>query len=161
MRKQIATAAAVALLAVAFGGVVRTATAQSSAATREIVVVIRQDAMSATFLDFAEDGRMTQGDRVVFRGPLFNRAQTEQVGRATGECVVVSDKITETDGLWRCSYLLGLPDGNLTLDGLDPRGPGSSKFAILGGTETYRTAAGDADLVDKPGRTEMHLHVEV
>lgn len=160
MRKGLATAAAVALLAVAFGGVVRTATAASTSATREIVVVIRIDALATTFLDFSGDG-LTQGDRLVVRGPLVDRDETHQVGRVMGECVVVSDRITPTEGLWRCSYLLDLPRGDLTIEGLDPRGPGGSKFAILGGTERYRSAAGDADLVDTRTRTEMNLHVEI
>ncbi len=160
MRKHIATAAAVALLAVAFGGVVPTAAAGSSPATREIVVVVQGDAQVSTFLDFFEDG-LTQGDRLVVRGPLVDRAETHQVGRVTGECVVVSNRITHTEGLWRCSYLLNLPVGDLTIEGIDPRGPGNSKFAVLGGTERYRTAAGDADLVDTRTRTKMYLHVEV
>ena len=95
------------------------------------------------------------------RAPLFDRAETDRVGRVRGECVVVSNRITAAGGLWRCSYLLELAAGDLMIEGLDPRGPGSSKFAVLGGTEGYRTAAGDADLVDKPTRTEMYLHVEV
>ncbi len=160
MRKQIATAAAVARLAVAFGGVVRTATAESTAATTEIVVVVRQEAVVETFLDFAEDG-LTQGDRVVLRAPLLDPAEAQRVGRVKGECVVVSNRITATGGLWRCSYLLELAAGDLIIEGLDPRGLGSSMSAILGGTEGYRTAAGDADLVDTPTRTEMYLHVEV
>jgi hypothetical protein len=34
-------------------------------------------------------------------------------------------------------------------------------MAVLGGTEGYRTAAGDADLADRPSQTRMYLHVEV
>ena len=158
MRKRMATAAAVAVLAVAFGGVVRTATAGSSQATTEIVVVITDDTQVRTFLDFRRNG-LTQGDRVVTRGPLFNLAETQRVGQAFGECVVVSNRITDTSGLWRCSYLLELAAGDLIIEGIDPRGLGSSKFAILGGTEGFRTAGGDADLVDTPTRTEMYLHV--
>jgi hypothetical protein len=160
MRKRIGTTVVVALLAVAFGGVLRTATAGSSLATTEIVVVMTDDTQVRTFLDFFEDGR-TQGDRLVSRGPLFNLAETQQVGRAFGECVVVSNRITATAGLWRCSYLLELADGDLIVEGLDPRGPGPYTMAILGGTEDYRTAAGHADFMDTPTRTEMYLHVEI
>lgn len=60
----------------------------------------------------------------------------------------------------RCSYLLEPAAGDLMIEGLDPRRPGSSMFADLGGTEGYRTAVGDALLVDAPTRTEMYLHVE-
>jgi hypothetical protein len=157
MRERMATAAVVALLAVAFGGVVRTATAGSAPATTEIAVVVGEGG-SLTELDFMQDG-LSQGDRVVFRGPLVDLDETHQVGRVKGECVVVSDVIRPTSGLWRCSYLLELAAGDLIIEGLDPRGQGSSTFAILGGTETYRTAAGDADLVDTDMGTEMYLHI--
>jgi hypothetical protein len=69
----------------------------------------------------------------------------ERLLRVKGECVVTSNRITATGGLWRCSYLLELAAGDLMIEGLDPRGPGSSMFAVLGGTEGYPTAAGDAE----------------
>jgi hypothetical protein len=159
MRKRITTAAAVALLAVGFGGVVRTATAGPSPTTTEIVVVVTADTLVSTELDFSGDG-LTQGDRLVSRGPLYD-LDGHRVGRVKGECVVVSNRITATAGLWRCSYLLELAGGDLVVEGLDPRGPGEYTMAVLGGTEGYRTVAGDADFVDTATRTEMHLHLEV
>jgi hypothetical protein len=159
MRKRMAMAVAVALLAVVLGGVVRTATAGPSPATTEIAVVVTSDTQATTFLDFFGDGR-TQGDRLVSRGPLYD-LDDHWVGRVKGECVVVSNKLTATTGLWRCSYLLELPDGDLVVEGLDPRGPGEYTMAILGGTGGYRAAGGDADFVDTFTRTEMHLHVDV
>jgi hypothetical protein len=158
MRKRMATAAAVALLAVALGGVVRTATAGPSPATTEIVVVIPGDTTVGTFLDFDEDG-ITQGDRAVFRGELWDPAESHRMGWAKAECVVVSNKITNTTGKFRCSHLLKLAGGDLIVEGLDPHGPSSSMFAILGGTAAYSTASGDADVVDTASRTEFHLHV--
>jgi hypothetical protein len=153
----MATAATVALLAVVFGGVVRTATAGSSATT-EIVVVIPGDTGENAFLDFDRRG-LSLGDRIVFRAELWDPAESHRMGKAKGECVVVSDKLTATKGLFRCSYLLKLGGGDLMVEGLDPHGPGSSTFAILGGTGRYSTAAGDADVVDTASRTEFHLHV--
>jgi hypothetical protein len=139
--------------------VVRTATA-ASPATVEIALVMPNDRLVSTRLDFLEDG-LTQGDREVFRGRLFDLSETRRMGRVKGECVVVSNRMARTSGLWRCSYLLELPEGDVIAEGLDSRGPGASVFAILGGTEAYRTVAGDADFVDTPNRTEMYLHLEV
>lgn len=34
-------------------------------------------------------------------------------------------------------------------------------FAIVGGTGAYRMVSGDAEFVDTPDATEMHLHLEV
>jgi len=157
MGKRMATAAAMALVAVAFGGVARTATAGSSATT-EIVVVIPPHTGTNTFLDFDGHG-ITLGDRVVFRGELWDPSESHRMGRTKGECVVVSDKLTSTKGLFRCSYVLQLGAGDLVVEGLDPHGPGSSTFAILGGTGPYSTARGDADVVDTATRTQFHLHV--
>ena len=159
MRKRIGTAVAVALLAVGLGGVVRTGTA-ASAATSEITVVLPRDTLASTELDFRGNG-LTRGDRVVFRGPLYNLRKTRRVGRVAGECVVVTKRITRTKGLWRCSYLLRLGGGDVIAEGLDPRGSGSSRFAVLGGTDVYRTVSGDAKFVDTANATVMHLRLEL
>jgi len=159
MRKRLATVAAVALVAVAFGGLMRTAAAGSSTVTTtEIVVAVPFDTLRDTFLDYEHDG-FSQGDRVVFRAELWDPAETHRMGKAKGECVVVSDRLTATKGLFRCSYLLQLAKGDLVVEGLDPRGPGSSVLAVLGGTGGYSTVSGDADVVDTASRTEFHLHV--
>jgi hypothetical protein len=163
MRTRTATAvAAGALLAMVLGGVVRTASAgpSTSTSTTEMTVVIGLGGGALTELDFDHDG-LTMGDRVVFRGPLYDESMAHKVGQAKGECVVQSNKITQTSGMWRCSYIVELEGGDVIIEGLDPRGDGSSKFAIVGGTETYSSATGDADLVDGGGVTTMHLHIEI
>jgi hypothetical protein len=157
MSKRMAIAATVALLAVASGGVVRTATAGQSSTT-EIVVVMPVDTLSDVFLDF-DGGGLSLGDRIVMRAELRDPAEAHRMGKVRGECVVVSDRITRTKGQFRCSYLLMLGGGDLVVEGLDPHGPGSSTFAVLGGTDRYSTARGDADVVDTDSRTEFHLHV--
>jgi hypothetical protein len=104
-------------------------------------------------------GINSMGDRIIQRSLLYE-GET-QVGRSFQECVVVSAKIVgATKGLWRCSYILELPDGDLLIEGLDPRGVGTGNFAIVGGTEAYRTARGDAVLTDTTEHTEVHLHIE-
>ena len=52
------------------------------------------------------------------------------------------------NGLFRCSYLLSLEDGDIILEGLDPRGPGEYTLAVTGGTGAYRDARGEALFTD-------------
>jgi hypothetical protein len=51
-------------------------------------------------------------------------------------------------GLWNCTYVLKLSDGEIMLQGLDPRGPGVYEMAVLGGTGAYSGASGDATFTD-------------
>jgi hypothetical protein len=158
MRKRIGAAAAVALLAVTLGGVVRGATA--APATVEVDLLMPADELVIQVIDFDHDG-LRLGDRLVGRAPLYDATGTHRLGRAFLECVVVSNRLTNTTGLFRCSYLLDLAEGDILVEGIDPRGPGSYTMAIYGGTDAYRQASGDADFVDTPDATEMRLHLEV
>ena len=149
---------ALAALVVAVVAVMGTATAGNSTASTELDLVIQPEGGASSFEDVEHDGP-TIGDSVVARGPLWEG--DTQVGRFFLDCTVVSNKLAGTDkGLWRCTYLLELPDGDLIIEGLDPRGPGSSYFAVTGGTEAYRTARGDAVLTDTSEATELHLQIE-
>ena len=65
-------------------------------------------------------------------------------------------RITDVpSGLYRCSYLLHLANGDLNIEGLDPHGPGTYTFAVLGGHGTYADATGQATLTDSPDGTDM------
>jgi hypothetical protein len=56
--------------------------------------------------------------------------------------------VASGNGLYHCTYLLHFADGDLTLEGLDPPGPGSSNFVVTGGDGAYRGATGDAVFTD-------------
>jgi len=105
-----------------------------------------------TFLDL--DGRPGRrlGDRLAARGVLLDAAQADRVGRGFMECVVMKkitdDPVEGAGGLYWCTYVLSLPDGDLTIRGLDPHGPGVAMFAVLGGTGAYTGATGEATLID-------------
>ena len=71
------------------------------------------------------------------------------------ECTVMRKIRGPEEGLWRCSYHVRLADGAIVLQGLDPRGMGASTFAVLGGTDAYRGAAGDAVLTDSTEGTDI------
>ncbi|HJR46386.1 MAG TPA: hypothetical protein VJ927_12365 [Actinomycetota bacterium] len=87
------------------------------------------------------------GDRIAARASVTD-AEGTRVGTAYGDCVVhrqITDPVT---GLWNCTYVLDLADGDLILKGLDPRGPGVYELAVLGGTGVYADASGDATFTD-------------
>jgi hypothetical protein len=111
------------------------------------------------FLDFGREG-LRVGDRLAARGPLLDATQTSEVGTGHLDCVVAS-RITDgpsgPGGVYRCSYLLDLTDGDLVLEGLDPHGPGVYTVAVLGGTGAYATASGAATLTDTKSRTEFMI----
>jgi hypothetical protein len=111
-----------------------------------------------TTQDVNGDG-LNIGDRVTGRGPLLDAAQANEVGRGFQDCVAMT-RITdypgeEPGGMYWCTYVLRLTDGDLTIKGLDPHGPGVYTFAVLGGTGTYAGAVGEATLTDGPSGTEF------
>jgi hypothetical protein len=114
------------------------------------------------FLDFGTSG-LRLGDRLAARAPLLDATQTSQVGSSYAECVVmrhITDVPGEpSGGLYRCSYLLRLADGDLVLDGLDPHGLGVYTMAVLGGTGAYAGASGDATLTDTFEGTEFVIQL--
>jgi hypothetical protein len=111
-----------------------------------------------TFVNVNQPG-LRIGDRLAARGPLFDASQTSQVGRHHLDCIIMRkvtvDPAEEPQGLYWCTYLLELPGGDLTIAGLDARGPGVSTFAVLGGTGAYADASGEATLTDGDVGTEF------
>lgn len=102
------------------------------------------------FFDFGRPG-LRLGDRLVARGALLDEAQETEVGSFSMDCFVVraiSDEPAGPGGVYRCSYLFQLAEGDLILEGLDPHGPGIHTFAVVGGTEAFASARGDATLID-------------
>ena len=104
------------------------------------------------------------GDRVAARGAVTD-AEGTKVGTAYTDCVVQRQITDPVSGLWHCSYVLDLADGDLMLRGLDPRGPGVYEVAVLGGTGAYANASGDATFTDtadeagQVGATEMMIRL--
>jgi len=112
----------------------------------------------ATFLDFEQQG-LRLGDRLAARGPLLDGSRTSQVGHGYLDCVVMNritdDPVEGPGGLYWCTAVLRLAEGDLTVEGLDPHGPGVYTFAVLGGTGAYEGAAGEATLTDESEGTEL------
>ncbi len=102
------------------------------------------------FFDFGREG-LRLGDRLASRAPLLDGSQADEVGFGSQDCIVVK-AITEgpdgPGGMYRCSYILRLSEGDLLVEGLDPHGPGVYILSVLGGTEVYSRATGDATVTD-------------
>jgi hypothetical protein len=104
-----------------------------------------------SFIDVVRGPGLDLGDGLAARGPVVDPESGENAGSVYFECTVMRTIQSLDEGLWRCSYHLRLADGDIVLQGLDPRGLGASTFAVLGGTDAYRGASGDAvftDIVD-------------
>jgi hypothetical protein len=110
-----------------------------------------------SFLDFEQPG-LRLGDRLAARGPLLDGSRTSQAGHGYLDCVVmnrITDDPEGPGGLYWCSAVLRLADGDLTIEGLDPHGPGVYTFAVVGGTGAYAEATGEATLTDASEGTEI------
>jgi hypothetical protein len=110
------------------------------------------------FLDFGKDG-LKLGDRLAARGRLLNDAG-ERVGTAHLDCLVDRHIVAPDGGVYDCEYILELDDGLIILEGLDPHGPGTSLFAVVGGTGAYAGANGEATFTDTHEQTEMVIDLE-
>ena len=124
-------------------------------------IVLRSDSSTgkSTFLDVGHDG-LRLGDRLTARFPLLDATGASRVGNGHLECVVqrhITDGPEGPGGLYRCSYLFRLAEGHLTIEGLDPHGPGVYTMAVLGGTGAFAGATGDATLTDSEGGTEFAI----
>jgi hypothetical protein len=124
----------------------------------DIRVVWPAASIRSTFTDLGEPG-LRLGDRLTSRGPLFDTAGSE-VGTAHQDCVVmrrITDGPEGPGGLYRCTYILHLADGDILVEGLDPHGPGVYRMGVLGGTGAYAGASGDATLTDTFTETEFAI----
>lgn len=129
MRSKLTIAISLVVLAVAAGVLLTT-----SASGRTVLHVVfgpQEDIRVASF-DVHRDG-LRLGDRIAGRGPLVDETQTDRLGTAYLQCLVHRRIVDPDRGLWNCNYVLELADGDIVLQGLDPRGPGVYEMSVLGG----------------------------
>ena len=155
LRSRTSAITATVVLAFLAAGVIGGAIATAQG---DIHVVVLFGSGSDRFVDLDDDGVRELGDRVEFRAKLFDAAATdEQVGWAFGTCLVERRITPGVSGLWRCTYLLKLAEGTITLDGLDPAGPGVYELGVTGGTGAYSAANGEATFTDTNTSTDMQI----
>ncbi len=130
-----------------------------SAATGQTVLQlsVSNHSLKARFVDHDSDG-LRLGDQVAFRATLTD-AEGMDVGTAYGDCLVHRPIRGPETGLWTCTYVLDLADGDVMLKGLDPRGPGEYEVAVVGGTGGYANASGDATFTDTSEGTDMEIRL--
>jgi allene oxide cyclase len=80
------------------------------------------------------------GDILTFANPVFNKANTTQVGTDQGYCIR-----TEVGKSWECQWTVFLADGQISVAGpfFDTE---ESELTITGGTEAYEQASGEMHL---------------
>ena len=122
-------------------------TTSASGQTVLHVVFGPEEQIKKAFVDVHRDG-LRLGDRIAARGQLVDEAQSERLGTAYVQCLVHRRIVDSDRGLWNCNYVLELADGDIVLQGLDPRGPGVYEMSVLGGTGAYADATGDATFTD-------------
>ncbi len=142
MRTRLGITIGVVILAMT-GGVLMT----TSASGQTVVHVVSGPPQRVAVDDVHRNG-LRLGDRIAARAPLLDESQTERIGTAYLQCLVHKRIIDPDRGLWNCNYVLKLTDGEIVLQGLDPRGPGAYEMAVLGGTGAYAGANGDATFTD-------------
>ncbi|HEX2240330.1 MAG TPA: hypothetical protein VHJ82_04240 [Actinomycetota bacterium] len=143
MRRGLGIAICLGILAITGGVLVTSASGQPAI---HLVFGPVED-MRTAFIDHHRNG-LRLGDHIASRGPLLDESQTERVGTAYQQCLVHKRIVDPDQGLWNCNYLLKLENGEIVLQGLDPRGPGEYQMAVLGGTGAYSGASGDATFTD-------------
>ncbi len=91
-------------------------------------------------------GKDVKGNILTFVNPVFNAADTKQVGHDEGFCTRLDPK----QGVWECLWTTFLKGGQITVQGpfYDTK---NSTLSITGGTGAYRTDRGQMKLKSLSG----------
>jgi Allene oxide cyclase len=144
------TLALAATAALAAGGIVaETSSAKTTparAAGRTLHVI--EHAITDTEIPTG-GGKDVKGNILTFNNPVYNVANTKQVGHDEGFCT----RIAPTQGIWECLWTTFLNAGQITVQGpyYDTR---NSVLSITGGTGAYRDSRGQMRLLSRDGGKE-------
>ena len=94
-------------------------------------------------------GTDVKGNILTFNNPVYNQANTQQVGHDEGFCTRVDPKL----GIWECLWTTFLPAGQITVQG-PYYDNANSVLSITGGTGAYRDSRGQMQLVSQDNGTE-------
>lgn len=94
-------------------------------------------------------GKDVKGNVLTFNNPVFNVANTKQVGHDEGFCI----RVAPAQGIWECLWTTFLKGGQITVQGpyYDTR---NSTLSITGGTGAYEGVRGQMQLNSRNGGTE-------
>lgn len=135
----ITAAAALAAFGTTGTGVARTARAAGT------TVHVIEHAITDTEIPTG-GGKDVKGNILTFNNPIFNAANSKQVGHDEGFCTRLAPK----QGIYECLWTTFLAGGQITVQGpfYDTR---NSVLSITGGTGAYRNARGQMKLVSRNG----------
>ena len=146
-RRMLAVAAAAALTAGAVvAGTSSAKPTQAHAAGTTVHVI--EHAITDTEIP-SGGGKDVKGNVLTFNNPVFNVANTKQVGHDEGFCTRIAPK----QGIWECLWTTFLKAGQITVQGpfYDTR---NSVLSITGGTGAYRASRGQMPLLSRDGGKE-------
>ena len=112
-------------------------------------VTVVEHAVTDTEQRAVPGGADEPGDPLTFTNPVFNSANTTQVGHDEGFCM----RLNVTTGAWECLWTTFLRHGQITVQGpyYDTH---NSVLSITGGTGAYRNARGQMRLKALDGGKE-------
>ncbi|MGO9955340.1 MAG: allene oxide cyclase family protein [Solirubrobacteraceae bacterium] len=101
-------------------------------------------------------GKDAKGNILSFNNPVFDTANTKQVGHDEGFCTRIQVKL----GIWECLWTTFLAGGQITVQGpyYDTR---NSVLTITGGTGIYDGARGQMVLDSRDGGKEYDFIFEL
>jgi allene oxide cyclase len=147
MRKPLFVAAVV-LVVIATALTVSFAS-RPQAVTHPMKIAVREHAITDRVTDTGKKGD-SPGDLLTWHNPIFNSANTKQVGHDQGDCIRISPKA----GTWECRWLTYIAgQGAIMVEGafFDGR---DNTLAVTGGTLNFRNARGSMKLVSRHGGTQ-------
>ena len=133
------------LILVALGLAMAFAPTLSEATTSKRIHVIAK-VVQQTFTGDLASPKL--GDRIINNVELFDDTDTK-VGAGAGVCTIVSIQKSPPDTLVQCLLSAVFDKGQIVFGGLAPfpEAGAVGHFGILGGTDAFRKARGDATLV--------------
>jgi len=140
MKKSLVITAVVSLLVGLLAGVYFTlhGTTSTASADQQKTVHVVEHAITDTVQEF-NPPNMSLGDVLGFHNPVFNAADTHQVGVDNGHCIrTVATGKTE----WECFWTVFLAHGQITVEGPFFDDGTDTTLTITGGTGVYLGAEG-------------------
>ncbi len=94
-------------------------------------------------------GKDVKGNILTFNNPVYNVANSKQVGHDEGFC----NRIAPKQGIWECLWTTFVAGGQITVQGpyYDTR---NSVLSITGGTGAYSNSRGQMTLLSRNGGKE-------
>jgi allene oxide cyclase len=115
--------------------------ARATGHTSGSTITVVEHAVTDTEQRAVPGGKDEPGDPLTFTNPVFNAANTSQVGHDEGFCM----RLNVSTGTWECLWTTFLPRGQITVQG-PYYDTSNSTLSITGGTGAYRDARGQMKL---------------